>query len=307
MSPGPAVRSWAALGTTATVAVRDPEALGTAAEAVAEEVRAIDAAASRFRADSEISRLNDAAGRAREISPLFAQALRVALDAARATDGDVDPTVGESMVLAGYDRDFAALGDGPAPILRAALVRGPDAVTLDEERLTARVAPGVRLDLGATAKALAADRAAAVAATVAGCGVLVSLGGDLAIAGEAPPEGWSVRMSEDHAETAAGPCVALLQGGLATSSVTVRAWTRGGRQMHHIIDPATGAPARAVWRTASVAAASCVQANTAATAAIVRGERAEGWLTELGLPARLVHADGTVRRLAGWPEEELVA
>ena len=97
--------------------------------------------------------------------------------------------------------------------------------------------------------------------------------------------------------------VTLSGGGLATSGTTVRAWERGGRPRHHIVDPVTGDSAPAVWRTASVAAAGCVDANTASTAAIVLGERAVGWLRDSGLPARLVRANGTVVCLNGWPQE----
>ncbi len=95
----------------------------------------------------------------------------------------------------------------------------------------------------------------------------------------------------------------ITEGGLATSSVTVRAWASGGEQVHHIIDPATGRPARVCWRTVSVAAGTCTDANTASTAAIVRGPAAPGWLRAAGLPARLVRPDGTVVTTAGWPDE----
>ena len=81
----------------------------------------------------------------------------------------------------------------------------------------------------------------------------------------------------------------------------------GGEELHHVVDPATGRSATVVWRTVSVAAATCVDANVAATAAIVRGGRSPAWLHELGLPARLVRADGSVVRVGGWPEEEVAA
>ena len=90
-------------------------------------------------------------------------------------------------------------------------------------------------------------------------------------------------------------------GGLATSSTLGRAWRRGGADLHHIIEPSTGRPARSSWRTVSVAAASCVDANIASIAAILRAERAIGWLDGLRLPARLVRHDGTVVTVAGWP------
>ena len=189
-------------------------------------------------------------------------------------------------------------------------------VQLDQPRLRARLRRGAQLDLGATAKAWAADRCADRAAANLGCGVLVSLGGDIAVAGQPPDGGWRVRVTDDHAAgpdpagpdtagpDAAGQTVAIQSGGLATSSTTVRTWIAGGRRVHHIIDPATGEPARSCWRTVSVAAGSCLDANTASTAAIVRGAAALRWLQDTGLPARLVRADGSVETTAGWPGDQ---
>jgi thiamine biosynthesis lipoprotein len=114
-----------------------------------------------------------------------------------------------------------------------------------------------------------------------------------------------VRVTDDHAAgpEAPGQTVTIRSGGLATSSTTVRAWAVGGRRMHHIIDPATGEPAQSCWRTVSVAAASCVDANTASTAAIIRGAAALPWLRDAGLPARMVREDGSVETTAGWPDD----
>jgi thiamine biosynthesis lipoprotein len=163
----------------------------------------------------------------------------------------------------------------------------------------------VSLDFGATAKALAADRAASLAFERAGCGALVSLGGDIALAGPPPREGWLVRVTDDHRSSPAAPgqWVRLHSGGLATSSTTTRRWTTADGPKHHLVDPATGGNVNPVWRTVSVAAASCLDANIASTAAIVRGERAPGWLLDQELPSRLVSRDGSVRHLAGWTDQ----
>ena len=136
--------------------------------------------------------------------------------------------------------------------------------------------------------------------------MLVSLGGDVAVAGTPPPEGWQIRVADDHAAPpdAPGQTVTITSGGLATSSTTVRAWTVAGRPVHHIIDPATGEPASSCWRTVSVAAGTCTDANTASTAAIIRSAAAPAWLRDMGLPARLVRHDGTVETTAGWPGDE---
>jgi thiamine biosynthesis lipoprotein len=166
---------------------------------------------------------------------------------------------------------------------------------------------GVELDLGATAKALAADLAAQAAARTlsSGGGVLVSLGGDIAVAGEAPSGGWPVQASEDSG-AAIDPgeeTITITAGGIASSSTTVRRWTRGEVVLHHIIDPATGLPVDGPWRTATVAAGTCVDANIASCAAILLGERAPAWLSERNLPARLVASAGNVTVVAGWPED----
>jgi thiamine biosynthesis lipoprotein len=296
--------TWRALGTTVAVLSSEPPELAEAAATVHRVLDEIDRACSRFRDDSELCRLNAAGGSPMRVSRLFVRATRCALRAARLTDGDLDPTIGSSIRAAGYDRDFATIrAGGPVRFRRAGGWRG---IELDDAHSTVRLPPGVELDYGATAKALAADIAAAAAGRDATGGVLVSIGGDIATAGTPPPDGWPVRVAEDHSSPLDGPgqTVALRGGGLATSSTTVRRWKRGERELHHILDPASGRPAQECWRTVSVAAACCVDANIASTAAIVRGERAADWLESLGLPSRLVAIDGTVSFAAGWPEGE---
>lgn len=292
-------------GSVAVVAVTDPAQLEPTRIAVEQVLDGFDRACSRFRDDSELSQLNAAAGNPVTASPLLLEAVSAALRAAQQTDGDVVPTVGEALVALGYDRDFAAVGAaGPRPKqIRIAPVPAWHTVHVDRDAGTIQLGRGVKLDLGATAKALAADHAAAAAHEAAGCGVLVSLGGDLAISGPPPGGGWEIRVTDDHRahHTAPGQSITLKAGGLATSSTSVRRWSSGSDVVHHLIDPATGFSARSQWRTVSVTAASCLDANVAATAAIIRGERAVSWLESLGLPSRLVGEDGLVRHVAGWP------
>ncbi|MFJ9538843.1 FAD:protein FMN transferase [Streptomyces sp. NPDC101225] len=297
-----------ALGTGVRLVVTDPAMLASCSLLLARHLAEVDAACSRFRADSELSGLDGTAGRPVRISPLLADALTVALHAAEATGGAVDPTVGSAMDAIGYDRDFTLIQEDDRPV-RLTVRRAPGwrTVRLDRAAGTVRVPTGVRLDLGATAKAWAADRAAALLARAAGCGVLVSLGGDTAVAGEPPADGWQIRVQDitgPVGETPAqGPhaTVGLRSGGLATSGTAARTWRRGGHALHHVVDPRTGLPVRGPWRTVSVAAATCAAANTASTAALVKGAGAERWLTRQGLPARLVARDGTVATTPGWP------
>jgi FAD:protein FMN transferase len=300
--------SWRALGTLVQLIVTDPSALPEARQVLESDLAEVDAACSRFRPDAEIRALK---GGRQAISPLLAEAIGVALRAARLTDGDVDPTVGAAMSAVGYDRDFESIiPNGPPLSLTVRTVPGWREVHLDGRSLT--MPAGVQLDLGATAKAWAADRSAARIAASTGRGVLVSLGGEIAVAGPAPDGGWRIRVQDvtgAPGDLPAGPYarIAIRDGGLATSSTAARRWQRGGDVLHHILDPRTGLPAEPVWRTVSVAAGSCADANAASTAAVIRGHRAPGWLTRLALPARLVDATGAVFTVAGWPDSSEAA
>jgi FAD:protein FMN transferase len=291
-----------ALGTSALVAVTRRSRLPDALLLVISELERIDATLSRFRKDSELMQVPE--GVSTVVSPLLAEAVSTALDAAAASGGLVDPTVGASLVKLGYDRDYPQLrngGPGPQP----GPAPGWRTIQLDRASRTLRLRPGTVVDLGATGKALAADRAARAAATACRSGVLVNLGGDVAVAGAAPEAGWPVGVADDHhtAPDAVAQTVAIMSGGLATSSVTVRTWRRGDERMHHLIDPRTGRPAAVHWRTATVAADSCVEANTASTAALVAGEDAVERLGRAALAARLVAVDGSVVTLGGWPPQ----
>jgi FAD:protein FMN transferase len=301
---------FSALGTTAQVTLADRAGLRAAGALLHDELETIDRACSRFLATSELNAVNAGAGAPVGVSSVLFEAVATALHAAEATEGAVDPTVGGSLRSLGYDCDFALIGtdDGRRQVVR--LRRRTTSwkrVRLDRERQTIAIPRGVELDLGATGKAFAADRAARRIADELGSGVLVSLGGDIAIAGDPPPEGWPIRVTDDHRDLDGdGPTIALRSGGLATSSTTVRRWSVDGVERHHIVDPRTGRSAPEVWRTASVAAATCVDANAASTAAIVLGEEAPAWLARLGLAARLVRGNGDVVAVAGWPAAEAV-
>ena len=346
----PAFTAWRALGMLIQLGVTYPKRLAAARDLLAVELDELDRSCSRFRADSELVSVGEAASHAPgpvtlTVSPLLAEAIAVSLRAARLTDGDLDPTVGGALAALGYDRDFAELAQAdpragagfrsytpavdlatqasavtqgsPAseasPVTAASpvsvrMIHGWQSVSVDVGARQLTVPPGVRLDLGATVKGWAADRAAARIASRIGCGVLVSLGGDTAVAGQAPHGGWRIRVQDTTGlpeETPDGPSqvVAIRDGGLATSSTSARRWRHGGDLLHHILDPRTGLPAAPVWRTVSVAARTCADANTAATAAIIRGRQALPWLAGLWLPARLVAQDGTIHTVNAWPED----
>jgi thiamine biosynthesis lipoprotein len=286
------------------VVVTDPAVVVAASRLLDNELDRVEAVASRFRDDSEISRLSRTSnGAPVVVSHDLLEVLTVALRSAAQTDGAVDPTVGGALCRLGYDRDFAEVAggvDGELPT--AAPVPGWRTVVLDLDACTASVPAGTVLDLGATAKAWAADRAAAVIAGQLGCGVLVSLGGDLAVE-SAPGGGFTVGVADICGDPDAPTAVSIASGGLATSGVGNRHWLLGGTPVHHLVDPASGRPVATPWRTVTVAAGSSVDANTASTASMVLGTAAPTWLAERSLPARLVAHDGTVTTVAGWPDD----
>jgi len=298
---------WPLWGGTARVVVRpgsgQSETLDAARTVVDEITAAMDLAASRFRPDSEVTRLAEAGGRPRPASALLRSTLHAALRAARLTDGAVDPTLGHALVAAGYDRDLTELPeDRPEPGLRVRRAADWHDVIVDDAAGTVALPDGVLLDLGATAKAYAADLAAARVHEQLGCPVLVSLCGDLAIVGTRLDQPWVVQVLE-RPDDPSGPLIAVGDCGLATSTTRARRWRMSGRPAHHLLDPVTGLPVREVWRTVTATAASCVDANTATTATVVKGDRGLAWLQASGLSARMVAADGAVTTVGGWPAE----
>jgi FAD:protein FMN transferase len=302
--PGPAIYRSSAWSTRVDLVVTDPDVVVEAARLLRIILDRIDAVASRFRSDSEVCRLQRSAdGRTpAAVSADLSEAVAIALRAARLTGGTVDPTVGVALRRIGYDRDFSLMesdikGDGtdPEPVV------GWRSVLLDTVESTITMPAGTLLDLGATAKAWAADRAAGEIAFRLGCGTLVSIGGDIAVAGPAPAGGFCVGIADVCGHPDPRATVSIDSGGLATSGVGRRRWTLDGRPAHHLVDPATGRSVVSPWRTVSVAAGSCVDANTASTAAMIMGEDAMAWLDGAGLPARLVRTDGVVLTVARWP------
>ena len=301
-----ATRSFRALGTTATVVVPDPWRVDEAERILRIETEAIDRACSRFRPDSELAHFHANAGRTVEVSSLLFEALDVSYSVAERTHGAIDPTVGKALEALGYDRDIHRIESRPLQLADLGPVPGFRHLHLDRKRRAARIPKGVRLDLGSSAKALLADRAAARIADALGSGSLVSLGGDIAVAGDSPPGGWAIGIAVDSSAGAdeADQVVAIRQGGVASSSTEIRTWRMGTERVHHIVDPATGLTPAPHWRLVSAAGASCVDANALTTAALVWSDQAVEMLRPFEQPVRLLRHDGEVLTLGGWPEPE---
>jgi FAD:protein FMN transferase len=298
-------RSFRAIGTTATVVVLDAAQVDSAASLLWNEIEAIDLACSRFRPDSELERLHSLAGSSVVVSSLLFEALDVAVDVAERTHGAVDPTVGNAMSALGYDRDFDLITDRQPHMPQAYRpVVGYRHLHLNARTRTVRIPKGVRLDLGSSAKALVADRSAARIADQLDTGVLVSVGGDVSVAGPPPPGGWPIGIAVESSAWGgqADQVVAINGGGLASSSTAVRTWKVGTETVHHVIDPSTGYSAPTYWTLVSVTGASCVDANALSTAAIVWGPEALDRLRPFGQAVRLRRRDGEVFTLGGWPE-----
>jgi thiamine biosynthesis lipoprotein len=291
-------RDWEQWSTSCRLVVTDADALGRAAAIVDDVLADVDLACSRFRPDSELLTLvRDPAGWS-TLSPMLAHLLRTALGAAAQTEGAVDPTIGATLVDLGYDRDISEVASSGATVRVVRRPTGWRSLRLDDTRLW--MPPGTQLDLGATAKAAAADLCAGAVSEALGVGVLVSLGGDIATAGVGPDGGWQVTVQDLPGDLPQQ--ISLTDGAaVATSSTARRTWLRDGVPMHHLVDPFTARPSSGRWRCVTVVGPTCAAANTAATAALVKGDDAVAWLRHAELPARLVAHDGAVATLNQWP------
>jgi FAD:protein FMN transferase len=267
--------TFRAMGTDveALLDVDDQEDAFAAFSEVEAEFERIEAHLSRFRPESELSRLNR--DRSIEASPTLLEVTRLALRARERTAGRFDPTVHAALVAAGYDRTFEEVPeDGPEPG-RAVACGGAVSISRRRIRLEAETA----LDFGGIGKGYAVDRALALLRRAGPC--VVNAGGDLAVTGRAWPVG---------VETSGEPLtLELSDGALATSGRDRRSWRRGGALQHHIIDPATGRPAGTGLLHTTVVAPTAVEAEVLAKVAFLAGE--EDALRD-GMTGVLVTADG---------------
>jgi thiamine biosynthesis lipoprotein len=281
------------MGTHITIVLPPDRSEG--AELARAQFEAWDARFSRFRPDSELSRVNAAAGTSVPVSePMFA-AVTMAIDAANATAGAFDPLLATRLVELGYDRTFDEL----APERRLPDPGTWDAgrwrtVELDARRRTVRLPAGTGLDLGGLAKGMAVDAATNELRDAGIPYAAVNAGGDLAVHGLPPGmRSWSILV-----EGAGQRSVTIPHGALATSTVLDRRWRVGTESRHHLLDPRTGLPVRSGLVLATVAAATCAQAEVAAKVALLRGPQlGASFLRDHGLAGLLVAEDGAAQRI----------
>lgn len=298
---------WTDWSCRVRVTVTEARALTEAKQHLIGLMAGVSLAVDRFRPDSDLSRINAAAGHLVPVSGRTIALVDVALDAAAETGGAVDPTVGAHLKGAGYVKDIEEIR-GRKVLVDDRLNDLPQAdwtrVRVNHELGLVGVPAGMQLDMGATSKAWTADVAAHYITNSFNTGVLVEIGGDVAVAG-LKKNPWQILVSERAGEP--GQRIGLTRGGLATSSTTARSWHIAGKEVHHLIDPRTGAPADGEFRTATVWAPSALEANVASTAAIILGDEAPAYLLDLGLAARLVDKDGHVTTLGDWPAQRQAA
>lgn len=278
------------------VAVRhepDPDLQRWLRRILAEEVADIDARASRFRADSELSAVNRAAGTWVQTSWEFVSILTASINAASATDGLVDPLLGRHVVAAGYDRwagQESGINGDPTSARWEQIEISPGRTAAK-----VRIPQGSALDVGAVAKGWLADRLAVIVHASTGLDVCANMGGDLRVISPSRP--WIVG-ADPEVPGVAECAMELSDAGLATSGVGHRRWRDG----HHIIDPRTGRPADTPWFSVSALAADAASANAAATAGMILGEDGPAWIGSHGLDAWFVGSDADTQAVAGdWP------
>jgi FAD:protein FMN transferase len=289
-------------GLSGTLATENEDQMDAATQRLWFWLDEFDAACNRFRRDSELTKLNESRGATMAVSPTLELALEAALRASSATGHLVDPTVLPALLALGYDRDYDELvGEDSIPARASVPATGPTSIHLNVIEHTVTLDPLCQLDLGASAKALVVDLIADdVAATG---GVVVELGGDVAVRGEGPDGPWVIAVSDSLVLDGLEPRVAFRHGGIATSSSTTRTWRSGGHVVNHIVDPRTGQCANGRYTTATVSASDCVLANAFATAALLWDDEASYHIAQAGWAARLVRRDGEIEFVGGWPAD----
>ncbi len=290
-------------GMSGTVATQQPGDEVYGLERVEFWIDEFNASVNRFREDSELSRINARSAGTFSISPLLERALQSARRSGEISQNLCDPTVLSSLEKLGYDRDYDELlktgvsfstSTSPAP--------GPQSWSLDALEHTVTLEAGVRLDLGASAKALFAD--VVVNELAQRGGALVEIGGDVAVHGVGPDGPWVIGVASSLEIGGNEPRISIGGGAIATSSRVTRTWTLNGRTVNHIIDPRTGLCANGPYAVATVAGPNCVDANALATAALLWGEDASYHIAQFGAAARLIRDSGEVEFVGGWTREE---
>jgi thiamine biosynthesis lipoprotein len=252
---------------------------------------------SRFRPDSEVSRLNRAAGEPLAVSPETRLLVGRAREGWRLTGGGFDPLVLRAVIGAGYREDLDVLLAREDPV-GADLARGLDLLACTDIRVegdTVQLPAGSGFDPGGIGKGLAADLVAEGLVQRGAASALVSVGGDIRTAGAPPEDGWRIPVEDPFLDGVTWFEHVVRGGALVTSTRLIRRWRRAGVEQHHIIDPVTGAPADSGVAAVVAAGDEAWWAEGVAKAALVRGASGGAeLLRRCGLTGWLFHAGGEV-------------
>jgi thiamine biosynthesis lipoprotein len=232
-------------------------------------------ALSRFRPDSELSRLNRSGGRPVRVSKTLWEVFHAAREAGLKTGGLVTPTVLDALLKAGYDRSFEMLS--PEQAAYAETIHAPldpaAAIGWDASTRSLTLPVSVQIDFGGVAKGWAAHSAMERLARYGPA--LVDAGGDIAISGPRPAgDAWPIGINNPFESGVNFDTLRLGRCGVATSGKDYHRWLRDGNLYHHIIDPRSGAPAATDILAVTVVAPTVLDAEAAAKAVFILGSRA---------------------------------
>jgi thiamine biosynthesis lipoprotein len=295
------VRRLHAMNTDIELRAVDPVA-GAYLAAAARAFSDVERRFSRFLAASELSRLNARTRHRVHASAEMLSLLARALNLHHVTGGTFDPSILPELEASGYDRSFELItGEAELPS-RTRSVRGFANIEIDHERGVVTLPRSLRIDLGGIGKGWAVDKAAQI---LAPCGdYLVNAGGDVFASGsDGYHGGWSAAVEHPYTGGAVSTVV-LRNQAIATSTTTRRQWMSAGEPRHHLVDPRTGACARSGVASASVIAATTVEADVFAKTALILGEeRGCAFLRAVDCPGLFILRDGSARVTADWPAE----
>ena len=251
---------------------------------------------SRFRPDSEVSRLN--AGDPMTISDETFELVDRAVTGWRMTGGAFDPTVLDAVTSLGYDRDFGSLGGSVAGSRPSRPARGCNGTVLSRAARLVKLPDGARIDPGGIGKGLAADMVSSETMRAGARGCCVDIGGDLRVAGSAPGAGaWGVDVEDPLAGRGTIGCIRLRRGAATTSWRTKRTWAAADGERHHLVDPSTGESIRSGVASVTAVTGLAWKGEVLCKAAFVAGP-AEGvaLLERNGAAGLLVDDGGRVHR-----------
>lgn len=262
---------------------------------------------SRFRPESDLSRLNARSGEAVQASPVLWDVIVWALDAGRRTGGLYDPTILDGLEAAGYDRSFEEIVDAsddgqPLKPMAQPTARWHD-VRLEPATRRVTLPPGIRLDLGGVAKGWTADRAIDQLSVLGPA--MIDVGGDIVVRGRPPGQaGWPIGIADPHDPESDLALLIVSDRGIATSGVDYRRWRRGGTVQHHIIDPRTRRPAQTDLLSVTVIAPDAAQADLhALMALLLGGEDGRRYLErQAEVEGLLVQDDGRLSSTPGFEQ-----